>query len=199
MTFHEIRFPEDISYGSTGGPEFSTSIVQTNNGSEYRKVNLSYSRNKYNIMYNVKSEDQLLKLIKFFYVHRGKAIGFRFKDWSDYKAKKEQIGIGNDKQKNFQITKTYSIDQHSYIRKITKPVINTVKIYYDNIEKVDGFSVNFSNGQIEFNTPPHNGVIIYADYEFDVPVRFDSDYLPYSIDNYNEHNCNNIALIEIKT
>ncbi|AHX04276.1 DUF2460 domain-containing protein [Ehrlichia japonica] len=198
MTFHEIRFPEDISYGSTGGPEFSTNIIETNNRSEYRKINISHPRNKYNVMHNIKSKDQLLRLINFFYIHKGKAIGFRFKDWSDYKAKKQPLGIGNNQQKIFQIIKTYSIDQYSYIRTITKPVINTVKIYYNNTVKADGFSVNFSNGQIEFGTPPHNGIKIYADYEFDVPVRFDSDYLPCSIDNYKEYNCNNIALIEIK-
>ncbi len=27
MSFTEIRFPENISYGSTGGPEFSTDVV----------------------------------------------------------------------------------------------------------------------------------------------------------------------------
>ncbi len=28
MSFTEIRFPENISYGSTGGPEFSTDVVR---------------------------------------------------------------------------------------------------------------------------------------------------------------------------
>ena len=198
MTFNEIRFPEDISYGSTGGPEFSTNIIETNNGAEYRKINSSYPRNKYNIMYSVKSEEQLLKLINFFYIHKGKAIGFRFKDWSDYKAIKQKIGIGNGKQKNFQLIKTYEVDQLSYVRTITKPVINTVKIYYNNTVQTYGFFVNFSNGQVQFDTPPDDGIKIYADYEFDIPVRFDSDYLPYSIDNHKQYNCNNISLIEIK-
>lgn len=31
MSFTEIRFPENISYGSTGGPEFSTDVVTTHN------------------------------------------------------------------------------------------------------------------------------------------------------------------------
>ncbi|MGN7618500.1 MAG: DUF2460 domain-containing protein [Ehrlichia sp.] len=199
MTFNEIRFPEDISYGSTGGPEFSTSIVETNNGAEYRSVNLSHSRNKYNIIYSVKSEEQLLKLINFFYIHKGRAIGFRFKDWSDYKAKRQKIGTGNGEQKNFQIIKTYKVDRHSYVRIITKPVVNTVKIYCNNTLQTDRFFINFSNGQVQFDVAPDDGIEIYADYEFDIPVRFDSDYLPYSIDNYKQYNCNNIALVEIKT
>ncbi|QGR02585.1 TIGR02217 family protein [Ehrlichia ruminantium] len=199
MTFYETRFPEDISYGSTGGPEFVTNIIETNNGNEYRKINISYPRNKYNIMYSVKSGEELLKLINFFYIHKGKAIGFRFKDWADYKATKQKIGIGNNYKTTFQLVKTYQVGQFSYARTIRKPVINTVKIYYNDSIKNNGFSINYSNGQIEFDVPPNNGIEIYADYEFDVPVRFDLDYLSYSIDNYKQYNCNNITLIEIKT
>ncbi|QLK50598.1 TIGR02217 family protein [Ehrlichia ruminantium] len=199
MTFYETRFPEDISYGSTGGPEFTTSIIETNNGYEYRKINISYPRNKYNIMYSVKSEEELLKLINFFYIHKGKAIGFRFKDWADYKTIQQKIGIGDNHQTTFQLIKTYKVDQFSYIRTIAKPVINTVKIYYNDSIKNNGFSVNLSNGQIKFDIAPKDGIEIFADYEFDVPVRFDSDYLPYSIDNYKQYNCNNITLIEVKT
>ena len=115
MTFYETRFPEDISYGSTGGPEFSTNIIETNNGNEYRKINISYPRNKYNIMYTVKSEEELRKLINFFYIHKGKAIGFRFKDWSDYKATQQKIGIGNNHKTTFQLIKHIKLTTHIHV------------------------------------------------------------------------------------
>lgn len=38
MSFTEIRFPENISYGSAGGPEFSTDVVTTHNGCEQRNI-----------------------------------------------------------------------------------------------------------------------------------------------------------------
>ncbi len=37
--FHEVRFPPDISYGTTGGPAFSTTVFQAASGFEQRNVN----------------------------------------------------------------------------------------------------------------------------------------------------------------
>ncbi len=68
MSFVEVRFPEDISYGSTGGPEFSTDVVMANNGYEQRNINWSISRARYNISYRTKSSEQLSSLISHFFV-----------------------------------------------------------------------------------------------------------------------------------
>lgn len=76
MSFTEIRFPENISYGSAGGPEFSTDVVTTHNGCEQRNINWSHARTRYNIAYGVRSNEQLLELITFFHARKGKAIGF---------------------------------------------------------------------------------------------------------------------------
>ncbi|OCA05721.1 TIGR02217 family protein [Wolbachia endosymbiont of Trichogramma pretiosum] len=100
MSFTEIRFPENISYGSTGGPELSTDIVTTHNGCEQRNINWSRARARYNIAYGVRSNEQLTELITFFQARKGKAIGFRFKDWSDFTVINQEIGIGDDKKNN---------------------------------------------------------------------------------------------------
>jgi uncharacterized protein (TIGR02217 family) len=39
--FHEVRFPDNIAYGATGGPEFATTVVATGSGHEKRNVNWS--------------------------------------------------------------------------------------------------------------------------------------------------------------
>ena len=39
MAFIETRFPADISFGSAGGPEYSTDIVVTQGGYEQRNIN----------------------------------------------------------------------------------------------------------------------------------------------------------------
>lgn len=49
-----------------------------------------------------------------------------------------------------------------------------------------------------FTRPPAKGAIITARFEFDVPVRFDTDYLNASIDNYGSSSCSNILLVEVK-
>lgn len=197
MSFTEIRFSEDISYGSTGGPEFSTDIVMTHNGREQRNINWSNARAKYNIAYGVRSNEQLLELITFFHARKGKAIGFRFKDWSDFIVSDQEIGIGDDRQTTFQLIKTYISGEDKHVRIIKKPVQDKVKIYL-NAKEASEYSVNYSTGEITFIKPPVNGVVITASFEFDVPVRFDTDYLNSSIDNYGSNSWNNIPLVEVK-
>ena len=46
--------------------------------------------------------------------------------------------------------------------------------------------------------PPEAGIIITADFEFDVPVRFDTDELQISMDSYNSGSWNSIPLIELR-
>ena len=47
MSFHEIRFPTDISFGSVGGPERRTDIVKLSNGYEVRNTPWQHSRRHY--------------------------------------------------------------------------------------------------------------------------------------------------------
>jgi len=129
MSFTEMRFPENISYGSTGGPEFSTDVVTTHNGYEQRNINWSHARARYNIAYGVRSNEQLTELITFFNARKGKAIGFRFKDWSDFTATNQEIGIGDDKKTTFHLIKTYVSGKDKHTRTIKKPVHDTIKIY----------------------------------------------------------------------
>lgn len=197
MSFTEIRFPENISYGSTGGPEFSTDVITTHNGCEQRNINWSHARTRYNIAYGVRSNEQLTELITFFNARKGRAIGFRFKDWSDFTATDQEIGIGNSKKTTFQLIKTYVSGKEKHTRTIKKPVHDTIKIYLNGVE-TEKYLVNYSTGEIMFTRPPAKGAIITASFEFDVPVRFDTDYLNASIDNYGNSSWSNIPLVEVK-
>jgi len=80
---------------------------------------------------------------------------------------------------------------------IKKPVHGTVKIYLNGKEESE-YSVNYSTGEITFMEPPVKDAIITASFEFDVPVRFDTDYLNASIDNYGSSSWSNIPLVEVK-
>ena len=55
MAFVETRFPTDISYGSAGGPEYSTDIIVTQGGYEQRNINWAASRARYNVAYGVRT------------------------------------------------------------------------------------------------------------------------------------------------
>ncbi|MFQ3307135.1 MAG: hypothetical protein ACI8ZF_000376 [Candidatus Midichloriaceae bacterium] len=196
--FNEIRFPEDISYGAIGGPEFYTDVISTLNKNEYRQLNFGISKMKYDISYGIKNQEQIEKLLYFFRARHGKAIGFRFKDWCDYKAKKEELEDANDIYTKFQLRKIYKNGEGEYSREITKPVEKTVSLYIGDKQYNDPFDVDYMTGIVTLDTPLKKEEQLSANFEFDVPVRFDNDYLPISINAFENYSVKNINLIEIK-
>jgi Conserved hypothetical protein 2217 (DUF2460) len=104
-SFHEVRFPDNIAYGATGGPEFATTVVATGSGHEKRNVNWAEARGRWDVASGLKKQAQIDELIAFFRARRGKACGFRFKDWTDYKASGQVLGTGDDVLTQFQLVK----------------------------------------------------------------------------------------------
>lgn len=198
MAFIETRFPTDISYGSSGGPEYSTDIVETHAGHEQRNANWSQARARFNVAHGVKTQAQLDALIAFFRARRGRADGFRFKDWTDYAATGELIGTGNGATTAFQLTKKYLSGGVSELRTISKPVSGTVHIYLGGVLQSSGVSTAAATGIVTFVTPPGMGVAVTADFEFDLPVRFDTDRLSATLDAYGSHSWREIPLVEVR-
>jgi uncharacterized protein (TIGR02217 family) len=52
-------------------------------------------------------------------------------------------------------------------------------------------------GIITFKEAPLKGVVISACFDFDVPVRFDCDYLPQRLDNFEVASITDIPLVEV--
>jgi uncharacterized protein (TIGR02217 family) len=199
MNFIEIQFPSDISYGATGGPVYSTDVVTLFSGHEQRNSNWMNARGKYNVASGVKTEKQWQALIAFFRARKGKAIGFRFKDWSDYSAVGQQIGIGDGIRTDFQLVKSYTSGSTTVSREIKKPAAETVKIHKNNNLRGNiDYLVDYTTGIVSFIEAPKSAVIITADFEFDVPVRFDTDELTISLDSFNSGSWSSIPLIEIR-
>jgi len=198
MTFHEVRFPDDIAYGATGGPAYSTSVVATASGYEQRNMNWSAARGAWDVSSGLKKPSQLDLLIAFFRARKGKAYGFRFKDWTDYKATDQLLGTGNGANKVFQLVKIYASGAGSETRTITKPVLGTVKPYLAGVLQASGWSINTATGVLTFSTAPAQGVAVTADFEFDVPVRFDTDSMEATIENFNINEWSSIPIVEIR-
>lgn len=199
MSFVETRFPTDIAYGSSGGPEYSTDIVISAGGYEQRNINWSHARARYNVAHGVRTQAQLDLLIAFFRARKGRAHGFRFKDWSDYRAVNQIIGTGDGVTVHYPLIKSYVSGSQTEIRTITKPVAGSIELYLDSVLQASGWSVDFSTGVITFASPPGDGVSIAADFEFDVPVRFDTDRISATIDAYGAHSWLDIPIIEVRT
>jgi uncharacterized protein (TIGR02217 family) len=196
--FHEVRFPDKIAYGATGGPEFATTVVVTGSGHEQRNVNWAEARGRWDVASGLKNQAQLDELIAFFRARKGKAYGFRFKDWTDYKASGQLLGTGDGANKTFQLVKRYSSGSVVEIRTLAKPVAGTVRVYKNAIEQLSGWSVNVTTGVVTFTAAPAAGVEITADFEFDVPARFDVDHMAVTIETFRLHRWQQIPIVELR-
>ena len=196
--FHEVQFPPDISYGASGGPGYSTSIVTTVSGHERRNANWASARGRWNVAHGLKKREQVAELIAFFRARRGRAFGFRFKDWTDYQALAQALGVGDGSAKTFQLVKHYPSGGEIETRVIAKPVASTVKVYRDGTEATSGWSVDTTTGLVTFSIAPAAGVQVTADFAFDVPVRFDSDQMDVTIETFQLGTWGQIPVVEIR-
>ena len=209
MAFHEIRFPANLSFGSVGGPERRTEIVTLANGFEERNTPWAHSRRRYDAGVGLRSLDDVATLIAFFEARTGQLHGFRWKDWSDFKSclpsgtpapEDQLIGIGDGVTAVFQLQKTYVSGLETYTRPIRKPVLGTVLVAIAGDPKVEGleFFVDVEKGEITFVVPPDSGTRITAGYEFDVPVRFDTDAIQTSVASFQAGDVPAVPVVEIR-
>jgi uncharacterized protein (TIGR02217 family) len=208
MAFHEVRFPDNISRGARGGPERRTQIVELASGAEERNASWANSRRRYDVAYGIRRTDDLAAVVAFFEARNGRLHGFRFKDWADFKScppsqtpgpTDQPIGTGNGAATLFQLTKHYISGAQFWTRTITKPVAGTVTIALNGTPQASGWSVSTTTGLITFTTAPAAGVAITAGFEFDVPVRFDTDVLDVTLDLERLGSITSIPLVEIRT
>lgn len=195
------RFPENISYGSGGGPTFNTKVFTSASGFEQRNVLWDEARAKYNVTQGIRSKEDMDTVLAFFYAVRGRATGFRFKDWADYTLASEQIGTGNSTAVEFQITKAYTAGSTTYSRIIYKPVSGTLVVTVNGNSKTEGtdYTVNYVTGKITFTVAPPTGHAIRVTGEFDVPVRFDTDEINITHEDWMTESWSSINIIELKT
>jgi uncharacterized protein (TIGR02217 family) len=210
MAFHETRFPTTIALGATAGPERRTEVITLGSGHEERNARWANSRRKYNAGYGVKTLDDLHEVINFFEERRGKLYGFRWKDMSDYKscppsmtpsATDQIIGTGDGEIASFQLQKTYGSDYAPWARTISKPVAGTIQVAVaGDAASEDEYNLDIKTGLITFAAEqiPPDGTTITAGFEFDVPVRFDTDQLEISLDNFNSGQIPQIPIVEIR-
>lgn len=193
--FYDIVFPESISIKSSYIIEYNTIINKSKNGGELRISNYDYPLLSYNVINDLKTKKELEEIINFFKLVKGRAYGFKFKDWLDYKAINQNIAIANGEQTEFQLIKTYNINNKIQIRKITKPENVSVFVNQQNITQ--NININYSNGIITFNTPPEKDTIITATFDFYVPVRFDNDKIEIIMKNDKVGEIKDLKIVEL--
>ncbi|APX88380.1 glycoside hydrolase family 24 [Brevirhabdus pacifica] len=209
MAFHDVRFPARLSFGSVGGPERRTEIVTLTSGHEERSSPWAHSRRRYDAGVGLRSLDDVEGLLAFFEARHGRLHGFRWKDWADFKscapsadpaAGDQVIGVGDGVMRSFALSKGYVSGGVRYARPISKPVSGTVRMAVDDVELVQGagFEVDIDTGLCTLPAPPHSGAQVTAGFEFDVPVRFDTDLIQVSVASFRAGEVPNVPVIEVR-
>lgn len=209
MAFHDIRFPANLSFGAAGGPERRTEIVTLANGFEERNTPWEHSRRRYDAGLGLRSPDDLEQVLAFFEARRGQLHAFRWKDWGDWRSCRpsqliepfdQWIGLGDGVTLTFQLAKRYLSGSESYLRPIAKPVAGTVRVAIADDPKVEGqeFSVDPATGLVTFTEAPDIGAVITAGFEFDVPVRFDTDRIVISMASFKAGEIPSIPVVEVR-
>ena len=208
--FHEVRFPTDIALGIQGGPERKTDVVVTGSGREERNARWANSRRKYDAGFAVRTIDALSTIVSFFEERRGRLTGFRLRDRLDCKscaskssptALDQPLGTGDGATAAFQLKKRYGAAYAPYDRVIRKPVAGTVRVAVGGNEKIAGthFDVDATTGVVTFRAGsiPAANAAVTAGFEFDVPVRFDTDFLEIDLSAFDAGQIPKIPLIEL--
>ena len=209
-SFHEVLFPLDVALKSAGGPERRTDIVSFGSGREARNARWAQSRRRFDAGYGVKTLEALQAVVAFFEERRGRLYGFRWRDRLDccsaatgnvVSPLDQVIGIGDGTTSTFQLIKTYGGAFAPYVRAIGKPVNGSVRVAVAESEVAAGsaFTCDVTIGVVTFlpeHTPPP-GAAVTAGFKFDVPVRFDTDYLEVDLATFAAGAIPKIPLVEI--
>jgi uncharacterized protein (TIGR02217 family) len=208
--FHEILFPLDIALASAGGPQRRTDIVTLGSGREERNARWAHSRRRYDAGYGIKTIDSLAAVVAFFEERRGRLTGFRWRDRLDHSSAAsgaavgptdQAIGTGDGTTAAFQLVKAYGSAHAPYARPVGKPVAGSVRVAVDGAEAAEGtdFTCDTATGIVTFlpGHVPADGAAVTAGFLFDVPVRFDTDYLEVNLATFAAGAIPKIPLVEI--
>ncbi|MCB1332325.1 MAG: DUF2460 domain-containing protein [Roseivivax sp.] len=209
MNFHEVQFPPALSFGSVGGPERRTDIVTLTSGHEERNTPWAHSRRRYDAGIGLRSLDDMAALVAFFEARRGQMFGFRWKDWADFKSCKpsetvayddQVIGTGDGERTVFALSKLYRSGEGSYSRPVAKPVRGTVRLGVQSDEVFEGvdFAVDWTTGAVTLSHAPTAGIVVTAGFEFDVPVRFDTDRIATSVASFQAGQAPDVPVVEVR-
>lgn len=201
MSFHEVRLPARLAFGSTGGVERRTEITTLASGFERRSTPWTMGRRRYLIGANLRSLDDMAELTAFFEARRGRLFGFRFRDFADFKscgpggtpaATDQVIGAGDGTRTVFQLAKAYG----DVTRPIAKPVEGTVLVAVEG-EVVEA-EVNMETGEMTLDAAPDVGSVVTAGFLFDTPVRFDADRIEVTLESFGAGRMAAVPLIEVR-
>lgn len=180
MSFIDQRLLDCVAYGTEGGPTWATRRIGLKSGIIRRNANRSRPLYRYAVLYQNLQPEHHAEVIAAFNACMGGLHSFRLKDWSDFEADDVELAeVGTGSAQQVQLAKPYTFGTETIWRPILKPVSGTVTMTADNSPLVA--TIDYETGIASFTASI--GDVIRWSGEFDVPVMFEDDALPFSADN----------------
>jgi uncharacterized protein (TIGR02217 family) len=201
--FDDVDFPISVGSDASAAPAFSTNIVTSASGHEYRNANWTQARLSFDAGPGIRGEPELGGLLAFFRARRGSAVAFRFRDPFDHSSNgltgeptpfDQPIGTGDGSTCRFPLVKRYGEREE---RRITRAAAGSVRVSVNGTERQGGWSLG-DRGVIDFEDPPGTGEEIAAGFLFDVPVRFGVDRLEINRATFLAGEAPSVPLIEVR-
>ena len=195
MAFIDDRILECVAYGFSFGPEFRTTITELRSGSEARNAEWARFRWRGVAPYQNINHENYGGLLGAFLRAKGMANTFRFKNWMEDAVVGQSLGNAPSGTTAVQLVRDYApFGGSSYRRIVTKPVNGTVVVYQSGVEKSGSYST--TTGLFTPSTAWTEGQPLTADFEYDIPVRFDTDSLPFNYENWRALS-GEVAVVEV--
>lgn len=181
MSFIDARLDDCVAEGFIGGPEWSTLVTPLDNGREVRNAQWLYPRHRYSAQYMNLQSDARDEILAAFHACRGQLHAFRFRDWNDYTATDQPLVNSGGV---WRLAKEYAFGAESSIRLIQAP---------------SSVVLTGGAGTIDMETGIYSGdgTGVTWSGEFDVWVRFESDYNAFTIGDWDAHTAD-VALVEVR-
>lgn len=177
MAFLEQRLSQRIERGASGGPVNRGRQMVRSAGGRMRQVfTWPEPIHTYTVSHGVLGQAQLEELRSLWYVVNFHPYeGFRFRDWSDYRATQANSRLTLITGATYQLQRVYTFVGVEFIRKIQKPVAGAV-VYRlrSTVTTVATASIDTSTGIATITGHVSGDTYTWAG-EFDVPVTFSDD------------------------
>jgi uncharacterized protein (TIGR02217 family) len=172
--------PPGLKWDYTRTPIWSTSIVQSVAGREYRIANFNYPRYSVTLSFDVLRESlayqELSYVTGFFNARKGSYDSFLFSDPDDHSVTDQGIGVGTGSATQFQLVRAFG--------GFSEPVYDITgnqSISVGNTPKVEGVDFNISAvGMVTFTSPPAGGQSITWTGSYYRRMRFKQDMAEFS-------------------
>lgn len=178
--FHAVEFDACPAYGWQGGPTAFVLIKTLANRYEKRDRQGSLMQHSFTLPFQNIAGDEYLAYIKSaFMAMGGPTDSFLVKDYGDFQTDLEPLGITPAGSTPVQLLKSYTFGDASFTRPITKPVTGAI-IYQNAIAKAG--TLDTSTGLFTPTTNWTGSAVLTWSGEFRVPVRFNTFFLPATLD-----------------